>query len=116
MQEYKFVVFTNPTAGLEHEFDDWYVNQHLPDVLQVPGFKAGQRFELERTQVKDGRPWQFMTVFDIDTDDLRRTLDELVSRVNTAAMPMSPSIAEHRVAYVFKAVTPKLQATAPGAS
>lgn len=105
------VIFTNPTEGQEKEFDDWYVKQHLPDVLEVPGFKAGQRFELVSDQLKDGpRPWRFMTVFEIETDDLRGTFDALKSRVNTPLMPMSPSISEHRIAYAFKAVTPRLQA------
>lgn len=115
MQEFRLVVFTNPTQGMEDQFDEWYVNQHLPDVLAVPGFKAGQRFELEQEQLKAGpHPWRFMTVFDIETDDLRHTFDTLISRVNTPLMPMSPSIAEHRIAYAYKAVTPKMQARPHG--
>ena len=115
MQEFRLVVFTNPTEGMEDQFDEWYVNQHLPDVLAVPGFKAGQRFELEQEQLQAGpHPWRFMTVFDIETDDLRHTFDTLISRVNTPLMPMSPSIAEHRIAYAYKAVTPKVQARPHG--
>jgi len=115
MQEYRLVVFTNPAEGLEDQFDEWYVNQHLPDVLKVPGFKAGQRFELERTQLKEGPlPWRFMTIFEIETHDLRGTFDALISRVDTPLMPMSPSLAEQRIAYAFKAVTPRMPAPASG--
>lgn len=111
MQEYTFVVFTNPVEGLEQEFDDWYVHQHLPDVLRVPGFKSGQRFELQSVQAKPGhRPWRFMTVFELETDDLRGTLDALIGRAHTPAMPMSPSISDDRMTFAFKAVTPKLLA------
>lgn len=114
MQEYRFVVFTNPTEGQEAQFDEWYVNQHLPDVLKIPGFKTGQRFALESAQLRDGpHPWQFMTIFELETDDLAATLAELARRANTPLMPMSPSIAPHRMAYAFKAVTPKLQAPEP---
>ena len=53
--------------------------------------QGGQRFELEQEQLKAGpHPWRFMTVFDIETDDLRHTFDTLISRVNTPLMPMSP--------------------------
>jgi hypothetical protein len=37
MGKYTFVVMTNPTAGKEDEFNEWYNKQHIPDVLNVPG-------------------------------------------------------------------------------
>jgi hypothetical protein len=39
-------VFANPMAGKDAEFDDWYTNIHIPDLLSLPGYYAAQRFRL----------------------------------------------------------------------
>src|SRR5262245_37960325 len=39
-------VFANPMPGKDAEFDDWYGNQHVPDLLEHPGYYAAQRFRL----------------------------------------------------------------------
>jgi len=44
MAKYTFVVLTNPTSSKEAEYNEWYNKQHIPDVLNVPGFVAAQRF------------------------------------------------------------------------
>ena len=41
-----FMVFANGVEGREDEFNDWYENTHLGEVLQVPGFVSAQRFQL----------------------------------------------------------------------
>jgi hypothetical protein len=38
------LVFTEPVAGREAEFDDWYEHTHLPELLSLPGFVAAQRW------------------------------------------------------------------------
>ena len=37
------IVFNAPVAGKETEFNAWYDNHHLPDMLTIPGFVSGQR-------------------------------------------------------------------------
>jgi len=39
-------VFANPMPGKDAEFDDWYQNQHVPDLLEHPGYYAAQRYRL----------------------------------------------------------------------
>ena len=46
MAKYKFIVFSKPVAGKEEEYNDWYQNRHLGEVVQTPGFVAAQRFSL----------------------------------------------------------------------
>ena len=52
------VVLSNCTeAGREKEFKDWYVNTHLPDVLETPGIIEAKLFSL--ADATDGRAEQF---------------------------------------------------------
>ncbi len=49
------VVMSNPAPGKEQEYNDWYTNVHLGDVLKVPGIVSAQRFKLDDKQ-RTGTP------------------------------------------------------------
>lgn len=47
MPKYTVMIFTRAQPGREAEFDQWYEDTHLDDVIAtVPGWTAGQRFNL----------------------------------------------------------------------
>ncbi|MSO90603.1 MAG: hypothetical protein EXR01_03305 [Acetobacteraceae bacterium] len=111
MAKHVFVVFTNPVAGKDSTYNDWYTNQHLPDVLNVPGFVSAQRFKLSDTQRAAGPfPWQYMALYQIETDDLKKTLATLGERSGTSAMVMSDALAAERLAWVYDPITPSVRA------
>lgn len=40
------LVFANPIAGREAEFNDWYTSVHMGDLLQLEGWVGAQRFRI----------------------------------------------------------------------
>ena len=58
-------------ASKEKEFNDWYDNVHLPDVLDTPGFMAATRYEIK--EFRDGRG-KYSTIYEIETGDIENTL------------------------------------------
>jgi hypothetical protein len=76
MHKYKFVVFTRPIEGREQEYNEWYQNVHLPDLLSVPGYISAQRFRLSRTHtVLNGEvPFPYLAIYNIETDDIDEVL------------------------------------------
>lgn len=42
-----YIVFADPVPGRESEFNDWYQNTHLGDLVQLDGWEGAQRFMLE---------------------------------------------------------------------
>lgn len=111
MARHVFVVFTNPVAGQDGTYNDWYTNQHLGDVLNVPGFVSAQRFRLSDAQRAAGPfPWQYMALYHIETDDLQKTLATLAERSGTPAMVMSDALAAERLAWVYDPITPSVEA------
>lgn len=94
MAKYTFVVLSNPTTpGQEAEYNEWYNKIHIPDVLNVPGFVAAQRFTLADAQLGDGpRAHRYLALYEIETDDTKATLNELQKRVGTADMVISDGI------------------------
>jgi hypothetical protein len=111
MAKYTFVVLTNPTEGKEAEYNKWYNGQHIPDVLNVPGFVAAQRFKLADAQMGATNPYKYLALYEIETNDLAGALEALKSRVGTNDMIMSDAIDMNNLgAYLFSAVAEKVQA------
>jgi hypothetical protein len=97
MQEYVFVVMTNAAPGRDDEFNDWYSNVHVHDVVKVPGIVAARRYVLNDVQRRELPPNQprYLALYDIQTDDLRKTLGVLAARAGTPEMPTSDALVRH---------------------
>jgi hypothetical protein len=83
-------VFTQPASGQEVEYNRWYTDQHLGDVLRVPGFVSAQRYHL--TQGDGPAPAPYLAVYEFESDDVNRTLGALAERAGTPEMPVSPAL------------------------
>jgi hypothetical protein len=90
MGQYRFLVFTNPVVGREVEFDRWYDDRHIGDVLAIPGFVAAQRHvaNLARGTPSHG----YLLIYEIETDDIGAVFAELRIRSGTERMPISDAL------------------------
>ena len=62
------MVLTNCTdPAREQEFNDWYTNVHIPDVLLTPGIVRGTRFRLA-TEPREGQN-KYLALYELHTDD-----------------------------------------------
>jgi hypothetical protein len=105
MARYVYTVFSNAVAGREEEYNRWYSEQHLDDVLRVPGFVAAQRFRLALEDA--AAPAQYLAIYELETDDPSKTLAELHTCAGTPAMPISPALDVAVVkALLYGAITP----------
>src|ERR1700749_1626086 len=111
MAKYSFVVLTNPTPGKEAEYNDWYNNIHIPDVLNVKGMVGAQRFRLADQQMGGKPQHSYLALYEIDTDDLQETLDDLKSRSGTEDMVLTDAIdLKGAMAAIFTPVADKVWA------
>lgn len=94
MAKHKFLVLTNPVEGKDKEYNDWYTNQHIPDVVSVPGIVAAQRFRLADFQMGNGAPspWKYLAIYEIESDDLKATFDAMQALVGTDKMVMTDAL------------------------
>jgi hypothetical protein len=105
MGPYKLLVLTNAVKGRDEEFNQWYDNQHIPDALDVPGYVTAQRFRLADVQMagaSDSR-WHYLAIYEIQTDDLKATMNESMSRAGTGRMPQSDA-ADHASSTILAAI------------
>jgi hypothetical protein len=85
MAQALYLVYTNCEPGREAEFNDWYDNVHLRDLLSVEGIVAAQRFELTgpgpQTINRAGEPTvaQYLAIYELDTEDTEAVLERIAA-------------------------------------
>ena len=94
---YAQIVFSNPTTpAQEDEYNRWYRDQHLPDVVSAPGWVHAQRFVLSDVQssTKAQWPYKYLAMFEIVTDDWpARILDfKRIGPTQSKSDAMGPSL------------------------
>jgi hypothetical protein len=84
------LVLTNCTPGKEEEFNTWYQEVHLKEVLEVPGFVGASRYELTDTQIsEDERPYRFLAIYEVE-GDVDTAFEKL--KATSGSMDMSPTL------------------------
>ncbi len=99
-----FVVLTAPSAGMEDEFNRWYDEEHVPDVLALPDFAGVRRFRVAPGGDVPLRP--YLALYETETDDVPATQARLAAVAGTEAKPFSPAIdMSQAVAWYYEAIS-----------
>jgi hypothetical protein len=85
MASYKLIVLSDGVDGRDAEYNDWYTNQHLADVVAVPGFVSAQRFKMRELTMGEFKN-KYLAIYNIETDDPDKVMAEMMSRRGTEAM------------------------------
>jgi len=116
------VVLTNPAEGQEDEFNRFYDERHVPDVLALGPFVSAQRFRLAPASLGSPEKYRYLAIYEIAEGRLEEARDVLVrlraERDEAEAagreplLPVSPAIDDDRLTWLFEAVTERLEAPA----
>ena len=76
MAKWLLVVRTNCIdESKEDEFNKWYNEVHVPDVMEVAGFvKAGRYVSPEMASYDNGK---YLAIYEIETEDINKTMELL---------------------------------------
>ena len=89
MGRHLMVVYTNPVEGEEDEYNKWYDETHLPDIVDVPGVVSGRRLKLAPVAgTGDGATHQYLALYEIDGDPAA-VMAEIGARVGSGQMVLS---------------------------
>ena len=116
LQHYYALVFTNPAAGREDEFNRWYDTQHAPDVVSIPGFVSAQRYVRSDAQMRPDAPEspRYLVVYEIATRDLAAVYAEVNRRATDGRTRMSDAIGRSGGMNVTYRATEHKQWSLPG--
>jgi hypothetical protein len=113
MRKYMLVVMTNPVEGRVDEYDDWYTNEHLTDVVGLEGYDAAQRFRFTDAHPAGAEPptYRYMALYEVAEENLEAAKASLAAATVERAeaevagrkpqVPVSQAMNPDRVAYWF---------------
>ena len=83
------VVLTEPTEGYDEEFNDYYENVHLEEVIATTGWTSAQRFQLT-DQAGAKCPLPYLALYEAEGDSAESVIKKLnetrPQRVQSAAI------------------------------
>ncbi|MFD7008482.1 hypothetical protein [Rhodococcus jostii] len=77
MTRHILLVHSDPVDNRDDEYNSWYDDVHLPDVLKVPGFVAAKRYVAAAGIHGEQPSNRFLAIYEIETDDLPAALRAL---------------------------------------
>jgi hypothetical protein len=67
---HKMVVFAKAMPGQVDALASWYDEQHMNDLLAIPGLVTAERHTIFPIKRPDGTPeWDFMLIYELEGDD-----------------------------------------------
>ncbi len=76
MPKFQVLVMSEPTEGNEDEFNDWYENTHLDEVISSTGWSRAQRFGLA-AQAGLECPRTYLAAYEAEAEDAEAVLRRL---------------------------------------
>ena len=99
-----FLVYSNPTAGMEEEYNEWYSNIHLPEVVALEGFKSAQRLQLTKEQMVAEQPFKYLALYELEGSDVKAAQKALLNGFATMNMSSTIDLANVHIA-IFETIT-----------
>jgi len=108
MPKYNMIVLSRPVEGHEEEYNDWYNNIHLPEVLGTEGFVAAQRFKLAGGP---DAPAPYLAIYEVESDDYAASLAKLFERVDEGKIAISSALDQSTaIAAGYESITERITA------
>ena len=99
------LILTEPTEGNEDEFNDYYENLHLREVLDSTELQSAQRFKLA-AEAGEGCPLPYLAVYETQADSAQDVIDNLNATRSQRQQSDSLNRRTGRV-WVFEEIGPK---------
>jgi hypothetical protein len=104
------IVYTNPiSTERDDDYNRWYDEIHLPEILAADGFVAASRYRISDAQVGGmaAPDHRYVAVYEVDTDDLQGALDTLLR--SAADLDMGDSVDQSTAsAALWEEITPRV--------
>ena len=80
------LVFSNAIEGRQDEFNDWYDNVHVPDLLAIPGVLSAHRYELLDTAINQNPAMpapthRYLCIYEMEGD-----VDAIMAKVQESVL------------------------------
>jgi len=94
-----YVETFSTTPEQDAEFNDWYDNIHLAEVVARPGFVSARRF----APAGPGKP--YVAIYEIESDDIQKSVDDMMDYYRGGGFRMTDAMQTDPPAVVLTYVT-----------
>lgn len=109
MDKYIIAVQSNPTEGNEDAYNVWYNDTHLKEILQVPGFTAAQRFQVDTTTAGEAPKYRYLAIYEVESDNPAATFETLGEAAADGSIAFSDAIDIADIsAVIYKPISEKV--------
>ncbi len=111
LKEYAVLVCSKPMPAQNTAYNHWYNTRHLPEMLNIPGFRSASRLFV----VKSGSPASnlppYFALYDVKSADISQTNEEVMRRMRNGDLSHSNSFDyKSSVTLTFQAMGPTVDA------
>jgi hypothetical protein len=92
VRQYRLLVYTNARDGCDDEFNRWYDDIHLGEVVALPGFTGAERCAIRSKPGEPAPAHRYLAVYEIETDDIDETMAGLMSHGAKGGFRLSDSL------------------------
>jgi hypothetical protein len=113
MKKFKLLVQSNPVTGKETEYNNWYSNQHLGEVIETPGFVSAQRFTFAANMGGENKH-KYLAIYNVEAESAEAALKSLVDQSSGGAIFISDTLDLAGVSVtLFEELTPEVSRSKP---
>lgn len=110
----QMVVLTNAKPGTDAQFNRWYDEIHVPDVLNtIGGYVGARRFRrVDGVPFNAGNPWGYMALYDIPKGAIdhcherikwsRAEREQALAAGRAPAVPIDPAMGDERLSWFYR--------------
>ena len=92
MAKYLLLVVSNPVPGRVEEYNRWYSDVHLGEVLQVPGFVGARRFQVVAQPSDNPICGSYVALYEMDCEDPVATYASLGTATDAGRIRVSDAL------------------------
>ena len=91
------VVFSNAVEGEDDEFNRWYTEVHVPDVIKLGGATVGRRYKSAGVALLPGipEPGNYAAIYEVESDTIEKiqaVAATLQGSLSTGEADISPTM------------------------
>jgi hypothetical protein len=111
---YVYLVMADPLPGREFDFNDFYQNTHMGDLVQLPGWTGAQRFRLVPVMPRTTQPLYRrgnLIIWDQEGDDLAKLQSESRNAIAGGKSRLIPGFdysADGPVSVTYQVIGPRV--------
>lgn len=107
MPKYKMMVMTSAVDGREQEFNDWYQNLHLQQLVAMDGVTSAQRYKATKI-LTDSITQPYLAVYDLETDDVDQVLATMTAKAGTEEMILNDAMDPKTCVIIYEEIGPRV--------